>query len=258
MVSSETSLSLKHYLRKHSRIVNIVLLSILIGTLWVYYLLIGSPKFNKENAVSIYGTVIQGMSALLSVSIAVIVFRIQSLENRNQLLEESTLNFIFQTTRLAYPKWIPSVEEDIRSRAISKKYYEIRARSFQLGQIGYSKKVKEFHADENTQQKRLEETLNLHTRTEQTIQRTKNNVFLSMIFLIFPILVSFFLLMISDALEVSTSFYNVSLVVLMSAFGIVSLIMTVLESTVQKDELQENITLKPEVTKEQEESKESY
>jgi len=236
MIPSEKSSNLKRFIKAHSEGIRIVLIFILLGTLWAYYYSIGSPKFNRSNAVSIFGIVIVGMSALLSVAIAVIVFRIQSLENRSQLLEESTLNFIFQTTRLAYPKWVPSVEDDIRSLAISKRYYEIRVKGLRLGQSGYNAKVKELHDDENTQQKRLEETLNLHTRIEQTIQRTRRNIFSGMVFLISPILLSFFLLMISDALADFTLFYMVSLVVLMSAFGIVSLMLTVLESTVQSDE----------------------
>jgi hypothetical protein len=236
MISSEKPSNLKNFIKAHSKGIQIVLIFVLLGILWAYNYLIGSPNFNKSNAVSIFGIVIEGMSALLSVAIAVIVFRIQSLENRNQLLEESTLNFIFQTTRLAYPKWIPSVEDDIRSRAISKRYYEIRVATLLPNQLGWNDKVKEFHDDENTQQKRLEETLNLHTRIEQTIQRTRKNVFSSMAFLIFPILFSFFLLMISDALADFTIFYMVSLVVLVSAVGIVSLMFTVLYSTVQSDE----------------------
>jgi hypothetical protein len=42
--------------------------------------------------------------------------------------------------------------------------------------------------------------------------------------------------MVSDALQLFVSFYAVSLVVLMSAFGIISLIMTVLESTVEDED----------------------
>lgn len=169
----------------------------------------------------------------MSVSVAVIIFRIQSLENRNQQLEESTLNFIFQTTRLAYPKWIPSLEEDIRSRAISKRYYEIRAKSLQLNQPGYNDKIDEYHDDENTQQKRLEETLNLHTLTEQTIQRIRSGVITSVMMLIVPIMFSFLFLMVSDAFDVSLNFVFVSVVVLMSAIGTTVLIKTVLKSTVR-------------------------
>ena len=105
-------------------------LSILIVTtviVWVAYYLLGSPSFKQENAISIYGTTIQGMSALLSVSIAVIIFRIQSLENRNQSLEQSTLNYIFQITKNTYPKWLlPCVEENIRRGFIAARYYSNR------------------------------------------------------------------------------------------------------------------------------------
>jgi hypothetical protein len=69
------------------RVSRIILIVMIFGV-WVYYYFIGSPSYNRNNAFSIYGTVIQGMSALLSVAIAVIVFRIQSLETRIQLLSE--------------------------------------------------------------------------------------------------------------------------------------------------------------------------
>lgn len=173
------------------------------------------------------------MSALLSVAIAVIIFRIQSLENRNQQLEESTLNFIFQTTRSAYPKWIPSVEEGIQNKALTEQYYKSRVKSLDLSQSGYDKKVKEYAEDRDIQQKRLEETLNLHTRTEQTIQQVRDGVINSTIMLIIPILLSFLLLMVSDAFDVSFNFVFVSTVVFLSASGIAGLIKTVLESTVK-------------------------
>lgn len=215
----------------------IVLLLVIV--IWVSYYRIGFSSFNKINAVSIFGSVIQGMSALLSVAIAVIIFRIQSLENRNQQLEESTLNFIFQTTRSAYPKWIPSVEEDIRSRTLTKKYYGFRVDRLNRT-IGiadnpdyYKAQVKRYKKDRNTQQKRLEETLNVHTRTEQTIQQVRDGVINSTIMLIIPILLSFLLLMVSDAFDVSFNFVFVSTVVFMSASGIAVLIKTVLESTVK-------------------------
>lgn len=206
---------------------------LLVIVIWVSYYRIGFSSFNKSNAVSIFSSVIQGMSALLSVAIAVIIFRIQSLENRNQQLEESTLNFIFQTTRSAYPKWIPSVEEGIQNKALTEQYYKSRVKSLDLSQSGYDKKVKEYAEDRDIQQKRLEETLNLHTRTEQTIQQVRDGVINSTIMLIIPILLSFLLLMVSDAFDVSFNFVFVSTVVFLSASGIAGLIKTVLESTVK-------------------------
>ena len=206
---------------------------ILVFVIWFNYYRIGFSSFNKSNAVSIFSSVIQGMSALLSVAIAVIIFRIQSLENRNQSLEESTLDFIFRTTGLTYPKWIPSVEEDIRSGAVTERYYRIRIAALGLDVKGRNEKVQEYAEDRRIQQKRLDETLNLHTRIEQTIQRIRSGVITSVVFLIMPILLSFLLLMVSDTLDVSVNFVFVSVVVLMSASGIAGLIKTVLESTVK-------------------------
>ncbi len=80
-----------------------------IAIIWVVYYNIGFSNFNKENSVSIYGSVIQGMSALLSIAIAVIIFRIQSLENRNLSLEQSTLNYVYNITHWTYPQWGSSV-----------------------------------------------------------------------------------------------------------------------------------------------------
>lgn len=216
-----------------------LIILILVFVIWVNYYSIGFSSFNKNNAVSIFSSVIQGMSALLSVAIAVIIFRIQSLENRNQLLEESTLNFIFQTTRLIYPQWIPSVEEDIRNRTLTNRYYDKRVdilnRTIGLTKTNYEKRLKDLQRDRDTQQKRLEETLNIHTRIEQTIQRIRNGVVSSVILLVMPILISFLWLMVSDTFDASYNFVFVSIVVLMSAFGVAELIKIVLESTVQSD-----------------------
>lgn len=213
-----------------------LIIFILIAVIWFNYYSLGFSHFNKNNAVSIFGSVIQGMSALLSVAIAIIIFRIQSLENRNQLLEESTLNFIFQITQFTYPQWIPSVEEHIRNGTITNRYYDrsvdILNRTIGLAKPDYEKGLKELQRDRDEQQKRLMETLNRHTRIEQTIQRIRNGVFSSVVFLVLPILLSFLLLMVSDALESSYNFVFVSIVVLMSAIGIALLIKLVLESTV--------------------------
>jgi hypothetical protein len=195
---------------------NVVIAFIVVIVLvWVLYYLIGSPSFNKSNAVSIYGTIIQGMSALMSVALAVVIFRIQSLENRNQSLEQSTLDYIHRITQWTYPQWIPSLEENIRDGSITERYSQSHGTSDE---------------ERNLQQKRLEETLNLHTATDQRIQRTKNRIMITLAFLITPILMSLFLLMISDAFASLVTFYSVSIVILLSAFGVVCLILTVLDS----------------------------
>ena len=85
--------------KSNTKIVFVILLIlfILIGVIWFYYFATGVPSFDKETAVTIHDSIIQGISGLGSVAIAVIVFRIVSLENRNQSLEQSTLNYISQT-----------------------------------------------------------------------------------------------------------------------------------------------------------------
>lgn len=220
-----------------SNIPLIILIPIML--IWIINYPLGLSHFNKDNAVSIFGSIIQGMSALLSVAIAVIIFRIQSLENRNQQLEESTLNFIFQITRLTYTQWEPSVEENIRNGTLTNRYYDGRVdvlnRTIGINKTDHERRLKELQRDRDAQQERLEKTLNRHTRIDQTIRRTRTGIFSSMILLMMPILFSFLLLMVSDALDSSNTFYFVSIVVLMSATGIAVLIKIVLESTVQSN-----------------------
>ena len=147
---------------------------------WFICYRIGLLTFNKNNAVTVFSSVIQGMSALLSVAIAVAIFRIQSLENRNQSLEQSTLNYIFQITAITYPQCIPRVENAIKSGALTNWYYNNRLNASKSGILPRTQQ--ELEEDRNEQQKRLEETLNLHTRIEQTIQRMKNGVLMITIF----------------------------------------------------------------------------
>jgi hypothetical protein len=191
---------------------------------WVAYYFIGSPSFNKNNAVSIYGTIIQGMSALMSVAIAAVIFRIQSLENRNQALEQSTLNYIFQTMDSIYPKWSSIVEKDIDSKHLSDYYYS------KICLKHPHMKREDLAKDRDNQQERLEETVDLHARTDRIIQQTKNRIMITLGFLIAPILLSFTLLMISDAFASFVTFYSVSFVILLCSFGVVFLILTLLDS----------------------------
>jgi hypothetical protein len=191
---------------------------------WFLNYLVGSPSFNRNNAISVYSTVIQGMSALLSVALAVVIFRIQSLENRNQSLEQSTLNYIFQTTESIYPKWSSIVEKDIENKSLSNHYFSIiRLKHLHM-------KGEDLEKLRDDQQKRLEETLAIHTKTNQVIKQTKERVLIAFVFLVSPILISFLLLMVSDAFPIELAFYTVAFVILLSAFGVFSLILTVLES----------------------------
>ena len=192
--------------------------------LWIFCVYVGSNTFNSENAVSIYGTMVQGMSALLSVSIAVIIFRIQSLENKVQSLEQYTLDYIFRISKFAYAYWIPSVEEHIRSGIIVTKYYLRR------NEPPTEEKCKEIEENRDSQQKSLIESLNVRESIKKTIQKTKIGGYQSFILLILPILLSFYMLILSDGLPDSTSFISISLVILLSILGILSLIKTVIDS----------------------------
>lgn len=222
-----------------SRLKTIVALIFLIAIvfIWSWFYSMGFSSFNKNNIVSIFGSVIQGMSALLSVAIAVIIFRIQTLENRKLSIEESTLNFIFLITRFTYPQWIPSVEEHIRNGTITNRYYDRRVdslnRTIGLAKTDYEKRLKGHQRDRDEQQKRLEETLNLRNNISQRIQRIKNGFFASAIFLMMPIITSLLMFMVSDALDSFWNFHVVSVVILMSALGIAILIGIVVASTVE-------------------------
>jgi len=204
---------------------------------WFVCYQVGLFTFNKTNAVSVLSSVIQGMSALISVAIAVAIFRIQSLENRNQSLEQSTLNYIFQITVITYPQWIPSVEEAISSKSITDRYYKHRVdylnQETGFNGLGREKKVKEYAEDRDIQQKRLEETLNLHVRVEETIQRLKYGVLMSVVFLMLPVILSFLMLMVVDALNPLVNFALISAIVLFSVSGIALLIQLVAVSTVR-------------------------
>jgi hypothetical protein len=199
---------------------------ILIGIICYYYV-IGFSSFKKATASEIHDDILQGLSGLGSVAIAVIIFRIQSLENRNQQLEQSTLNYISQALGWSYPEWTSSVEDDIKNKTITNRYY-----------ARLPPKTDEFIvAEKGRQQKRLEEALDLHVRVQQTIRRIRNDVFSCALFLILPLLLSLILLMVSDYLDIFWTFVFVSAVVLMSALGIMLLIRMVLESTVRESQL---------------------
>ena len=209
-----------------NKIVFIILLVlfILIGVIGFYYFAAGVPSFDKETAVTIHDSIIQGISGLGSVAIAVIIFRIVSLENRNQSLEQSTLNYISQTMGWSYPEWTSSVEDDIRNKTLTNRYYaRLPSKTDEL-----------VIAERDRQQKRLEEALNLHTRIQQTIRRIRNDVFSCAIFLILPILLSLLLLMVVELLDIFWNFVSLSAVVLMCSLGISLLIKMVLESTVKE------------------------
>jgi hypothetical protein len=206
----------------------IIIFSILliIAGVIVYYYAVGFSSFTKDTAVTVHDDIIQGLSQLGSVAIAVIIFRIQSLENRNHSLEQATLNYISQTMGWSYPEWTSSLETDIRSETLTKKYYA-------------NNRLKEDElvvAEKKRQQQRLEEALDLHTRIKQTIRRIKNDVFSCAFFLLLPLLLSLPVLMMMDFLDEFWAFISVSIVVLMGSLGIMLLVKMVLESTVKEHE----------------------
>jgi hypothetical protein len=203
-------------------IILIIFMILIVAIAWYYAVAFSS--FKKTTASEIHDDILQGLSGLGSVAIAVIIFRIQSLENRNQSLEQATLNYIAQTFGWSYPEWTASLEADIRNQTLTNKYYmNVPAKSQEL-----------IFEEKQRQQKRLEEALDLHTRIQQTIRRIRNDVFSCAVFLIMPLLLSLILLMVSDVIDVFWTFVSVSVVVLLSAVGIMLLIKMVLGSTVKQ------------------------
>ena len=211
---------------RNTLLIILLILSVMIGVIWYYYFIIGTPGFSKGTAVTIHDSIIQGISGLGSVAIAVIIFRIQSLENRNHSLEQTTLNYISQTMGWSYPEWTSSLEEDIRNKTLTNRYY-----------TRLPSRTDEFvSAERDRQQRRLEEALDLHSRIKQTVRRIRKDVFCSAVFLILPILLSLLLLLLVDLLDVFWNFAFLSAVVLMCSLGISLLIKMVLESTVKESE----------------------
>lgn len=202
------------------RTVNLIILLLLgigIISIWTFYYLKGIPSFNPNNAISIYGTIVQGMSALLSVSIAVIVFRIQSLENRKQTLEESTLNYVYQIIYWSYPEWSEHIERDIKNGSITTRYgtrVDWRIRDHEVA----------------CQQERLMHVIDVLEGIKNTIRKIRVDVFWSLLLLLTPILLSLYFMIVTDGLFQPLSYYAVSFVILLSTFGIVSLILTVMDS----------------------------
>jgi hypothetical protein len=204
----------------------IILVLLILIAIICYYYVVAFSSFKKATANEIHDDILQGLSGLGSVAIAVIIFRIQSLENRNQSLEQSTLNYISQTMGWSYPEWTASLEDDIRNKTLTNRYYShLPPKTDEL-----------VLAEKDRQQKRLEEALDLHTRVRQTIRRIRNDVFSCAFFLIMPLLFSLILLMVSDFVDTYWTFVFVSAVVVMSALGIMLLIKMVLGSTIKESE----------------------
>ena len=196
-------------------VIMVILFCIIAGILFYFYSL-NTFNFEKNNAVSIFGSIIQGISALLSVAIAVIVFRIQSLENRNFSIEQSILNYTHRLIGWTYPEWISSVEEDIRNKSITNRYYSNLYKQYTTVPTFSEEDEKFLVTERDIQQKRLEEILNIHIRNKQIIKRIREGVVSSVIMLISPIIISFLMLLVSDALNSFANFVFVAVVIVMS------------------------------------------
>jgi hypothetical protein len=209
---------------KNRLLMVILFVLLVIIALICYYFVVDFSSFKKATASEIHDDILQGLSGLGSVAIAVIIFRIQSLENRNQSLEQTTLNYISQALGFTYPEWTSSLEDDIKNQSITNRFF-----------ASVPSKSRELVLEEKQrQQKKLEEALDLHTRVKQTIRRIRNDVFSCAIFLIMPLLLSLILLMVSDFMDIFSTYLSVSIVVVMSALGIMLLIKMVLESTIKE------------------------
>ena len=192
---------------------------------WFIYSAEGLPHFSNEYTLSIFGSIIQGMSALLSVALASIIFRIQTLENRRESIEESALGYILQITGITYPQWIPSVEADIENGTLTNRYYRHR---LSQGQVT-PQREEGLARDRNVQQERLMDVLNKRNNIVRAIRRVKRNFTISALILIAPILISLLMLLVPNAVSPQVSFLTVSMTVLLSTLGIVSLLYVVLE-----------------------------
>ncbi|HIJ08659.1 TPA: hypothetical protein HA274_04885 [Candidatus Bathyarchaeota archaeon] len=209
--------------RNKTLVVITIISFVLIGIICIYYFF-AFDSFDKSTAKNIHDDIIQGLSGLGSVAIAVIIFRIQSLENRNHSLEQSTLNYISQTMGYTYPEWTKSLENDIKKSTLTDRYYAgVPQQSLDI-----------VLQEKKRRQERLEEALDLHVKTKRTIQRIRHDVFFCAFFLILPLLLSLILLMVYDVLDLFWTFFSASVVVVISSVGIMLLIKMVLGAVVQE------------------------
>jgi len=212
------------------RIMPFVIIAIFL-VVWAFSFIFGTLHFNRNNSALIYSSIIAGMSALLSIVLAVSIFRIQSLENRIQSVEQFTLDYIFKITNQTYPYWCISLEEQIRNKSITEKYFKIR----ESGIITERKEKRpELEKDRDDQQERLNHNLIMHTNLQQAIRRMKQQIQGVAIFLIIPIAFSFLLLISTDSLSDYWNFVLVSGMVYLSVIGVGLLISVVLQSMIQQ------------------------
>ncbi len=217
-------------IQQHERVIAVFSTIIIITTfilVWLASFYFGYFNFNKSNADLIYSSIIAGMSALLSIILAVSIFRIQSLENRIMSIEQSTLDYVFNITGLTYPCWCDPLEKQIKDKVITDRYF-CRRRADKI--VASKEDIVNLEKDRDDQQDRLSHNLTVHTNLRQVIRKMKLQITGASIFLIIPIAFSFLLLMSSNSLSDGTSFFLVSLMVYLSVIGIGFLVLVVVQS----------------------------
>jgi hypothetical protein len=204
----------------------LIVLIISLGIWFVSYY-VGFPSYDVKNSSQNYGSIIQGMSALLGVVLAAAIFRIQSLENRVQSLEQSTLDYVYKIIKHTYPEWDDRFEENIKNGNITNNYFELQRRKHEHSD-------QEYQTDRLIQQKGLTNNMAKHTNLKQSISNIKHQVIGVSLILIAPIAISFLMLMSTDSLTPGNNFFMISFTIYLSIFGIVLLLSVILQSMFQK------------------------
>lgn len=156
--------------------------------LWLASLILGAfiPEVRtlvNNKPIEIYGTIIQDTLALLGISIAVIIFRIQGLGNQKQMIEQNTIDYVYRLNGWVYTTWNSYLVESIENEAITQSYLERRLRSSALIARSGTDKIRE---DTKNQQQGLKDNLDKHTKIDELINRTKGKLIFATIFLLLP------------------------------------------------------------------------
>jgi hypothetical protein len=209
---------------------------------WFISFYVGSSKYNIADSPQNYGSIIQGMSALLGIVLAAAIFRIQSLENRLQSLENATLDYVYKIAKHAYPEWDKRFEENIKNGGTVKAYLSRRlpqtSSTYKIfgSLFGENQNLSEedLKKDSNDQQEGLNHILSKHANLKNSINDIKRQVIGVSLVLITPIAISFIMLMSTNTLPQESNFFMISFVVYLSIVGIVLLLSVVLQSMFQK------------------------
>jgi hypothetical protein len=95
------------------------------------------------------------------------IFRIQSLENRNQSLEQSTIDHVYKIVGWSYGEWGPELAKDIKDKSITGRYYENRLIQQQQGRL--------FWTPEQLRKGRDEEQKKARKKSEPACQNRTNH-----------------------------------------------------------------------------------